>query len=82
MAHRRGRNAAGMAAMVVYPNRAVIAYAFNKAEDIAHMLGVTAETAIRWASRFHESGVDGLRDKLKGHREQKLPNSNREIIRA
>ena len=61
---------------------AVIAYASNKAEDVAHVFGVTAETVIRWASRFHESGVDGLRDKTKGHRGKKLSSSNREIIRT
>lgn len=55
---------------VVNRPSAIIAYASNKAEDVAHVFGVTAETVIRWASRFHESGLDGLRDKTKGHREK------------
>lgn len=61
---------------------AVIAYASHKAEDVGHVFGVTSETVIRWASRFHEFGVDGLRDKAKGHRGKKLSGVNAETVRS
>ena len=47
---------------------AVIAYASNKAKDIAHVFGVMRETVIRWTVHFHRDEVDGLREKRKGHR--------------
>ena len=60
---------------------AVIAYASHKAEDVAQIFDVSTETIIRWAAKFKKQGVDGLRDKAKGHRLQKLTGTNAETVR-
>ena len=60
---------------------AVIAYASNSAKDVALIFGVTTVSVIQWARKFHEYGVDGLREGGKGHRKRKLSGENAEVVR-
>ena len=66
---------------VVHRLSAVVAYGSNTTEEVARVFGVTRETVIRWASHFHRDGAAGPREKIKGHRPEKLSPEQREIIR-
>jgi len=45
-------------------------------EQVAKIFQVTVRTVSRWVDRFKENGIDGLRDKAKGHFRSKLSQEN------
>jgi len=47
---------------------------------VADIMGVHPTTVWRWSKRFKEDGVDGLRDRPKGHNPSKLGTEHRRII--
>ena len=59
-------------AAVGYRLAAVRAYVSHSAEEVAAFFDTEPETIIRWASRFHASGMQGLENKSRGHRAMKL----------
>lgn len=52
--------------------KAIIASSDNTVEQVAKIFKVTVRTVFRWVDRFKENGIDGLRDKPKGHFSPKL----------
>lgn len=73
----RGDNTAA----VGYRLAAVRAYTVHSAEEVASFFGTKPETVIRWASKFHLRGVQGLENKKRGHRRMKLTKEMQETIR-
>jgi len=65
----------------VFKLSAIVAYAKHTAESVAPIFGVTTETVIRWAALFKKSGVEGLRDKAKGHKLRRLNGKAAEQVR-
>jgi transposase len=66
---------------LVHKLTAIIAYANHSARQVGEMLGTTTETVIRWASAFRRSGLDGLRDRVKGHRPRRLDAAAEQLVR-
>jgi len=66
----------------VFKLTAIIAYAKHTAETVAGIFDVTPETVIRWAAAFKRRGVEGLRDKEKGHRPRRLNCKESEILKG
>jgi transposase len=52
--------------------RAVAACVDQPMETVSAVFGVHSRTLRTWARRYHGSGVDGLRDRPKGHNPAKL----------
>ena len=52
--------------------QAVIASKSYSAKEIAEILGVRKRTIYRWNSDFKKYGIEGLKDKAKGHLRRKL----------
>lgn len=52
--------------------KAIIASFDNTVGEVAKIFQVTERTVFRWVDRFTENGIDGLRDKPKGHFSAKL----------
>ena len=73
----RGDNTAA----VGYRLAAVRAYTVHSAEEVASFFDTEPETVIRWASKFHLRGVQGLENKARGHRRMKLTKEMQEAIR-
>lgn len=69
-------------AAVGYRLAAVRAYVGHSAEEVGRFFKVRTETVIRWASKFHAHGIDGLSNKATGHRGMKLTGSNAETVRG
>ncbi len=65
----------------VFKLSAIVAYAKHTAETVAPIFGVTTETVIRWAASFKKHGVDGLKDKAKGHKPRRLKGKDLEQLR-
>lgn len=59
-------------AAVGYRLAAVRAYVRHSAEEVASFFDTEPETVIRWASKFHSHGVQGLENRPRGHRAMKL----------
>ena len=59
-------------AAVGYRLAAVRAYVSHSAEEVASFFDTEPETVIRWASKFHSSGLQGLENRSRGHRAMKL----------
>ena len=66
---------------LVHKLTAVIAYAGHTADEVGKMMGATTETVIRWASAFKRHGVEGLRDRMKGHRPRCLDEAAERTVR-
>jgi transposase len=66
---------------LVHKLTAIIAYTGHTAHEVGEMMGTTTETVIRWASAFKRHGVDGLRDRMKGHRPRRLDEAAELVIR-
>ena len=47
--------------------KAIIAVADHPAENVADILKVSARSIFRWVEKFKAGGVDALRDRPKGH---------------
>lgn len=67
---------------LVHKLTAVIAYADHTASMVGEMLGVSTETVIRWASAYRRTGLDGLRDRDKGHRHRLLAPASEQVVHA
>jgi transposase len=52
--------------------KAIIASSDNTVQEVAKIFKVADRTVFRWVDRFTESGIDGLRDRPKGHLSSKL----------
>lgn len=60
--------------------KAIIATADHKVEDVAEILKVSARSIFRWIARFKKEGVNGLRDRPKGHMRSKLTEDHKQQI--
>ncbi|MFH0811237.1 MAG: helix-turn-helix domain-containing protein [Pseudomonadota bacterium] len=52
--------------------KAIIASAEYPVENVGTILKVSARSIFRWIAKFNEKGVEGLRDRPKGHMRSKL----------
>jgi transposase len=52
--------------------KAIIAAAEHPVENVATILKVSVRSIFRWIVKFKEEGVEGLRDRPKGHMNSKL----------
>ena len=52
--------------------KAIIAAAEHPVEKVAKILQVSARSIFRWITKFKEEGIEGLRDRPKGHMRSKL----------
>jgi transposase len=52
--------------------QAMVSYSRNPVHVVASVMGVNVTTLWRWAKRFRKEGVQGLRDRPKGHNPSKL----------
>lgn len=52
--------------------KAIIAAAEHPVENVATILKVSVRSIFRWIEKFKEQGVEGLRDRPKGHMRSKL----------
>lgn len=52
--------------------KAIIAAAEHPVEKVAKILKVSARSIFRWITKFKEEGIEGLRDRPKGHMRSKL----------
>lgn len=59
---------------------AIIGYATHEAKDIASIFHTETRTIYRWVSEFSLHGIDGLRDKPKGHRQALLSKEDKKEI--
>ena len=57
---------------VCFRLQAIISSAHHPVDIVATVMGVHRSTVFNWIKRFREYGVNGLRDKLKGHNPSKL----------
>ncbi len=69
------------AAALGYRLAAVRAYVSHSANEVASFFLTQPETVIRWASRYHSFGTEGLANKGRGHRRMKLSQSAQDTIR-
>ena len=60
--------------------QAIISSGDHPMSLVADIMGVHPTTVWRWSKRFKENGVDGLRDRPKGHNPSKLGSEHRRII--
>ena len=68
-------------AAVGYRLAAVCTYVNHSAAEVASFFGITAETVIRWASKYHAHGIAGLGNRNRGHRPMKLNGENADTVR-
>jgi transposase len=60
--------------------KAIIASAEHPVESIADVLKVSTRSIFRWITKFKEGGVEGLRDRPKGHMRSKLTEDQQKQI--
>jgi len=60
---------------------AIIALKDNSTETICSLFKISRMTLYRWAKKFSENGVKGLKDLSKGHNPSKLEEKHKLIIR-
>lgn len=60
---------------------AIIALKENSIETICSFFKINRMTLYRWAKKFSENGVNGLKDLSKGHNPSKLEEEHKLIIR-
>lgn len=68
-------------AAVGYRLAAVRAYTTRPAYEVASFFDTKPETVIRWASKFHLYGIQGLENKTRGHRRMKMTPEIQDAIR-
>jgi len=61
---------------------AIMAFEDNSAEQVAKIFKVSVRTVFRWLDKFIQHGVDGLKDKPKGHYPSKLTDSQWQQVRS
>ncbi len=60
--------------------KAIIASAEHPVENVADVLKVSRQSIFRWNRKFREDGVEGLRDRPKGHMRSKLTEGHKKEI--
>jgi transposase len=60
--------------------QAIASCANQPVNTVAAVMGVSRHTIWRWAERFRNQGLEGLRDKPKGHNPAKLDENKRQQI--
>ena len=60
--------------------KAIIAAAEHPVENVAKILKISARSIFRWITKFKEGGVEGLRDRPKGHMRSKLTEGHKKDI--
>ena len=60
--------------------QAIISTENQPVQTVAAVIGISRMTLWRWIKRFRMSGINGLRDKPKGHKASKLGAKEREFI--
>ena len=60
--------------------KAIIAAAEHPVENVAKILKISARSIFRWVTKFKEEGVEGLRDRPKGHMRSKLTEDHKKDI--
>ena len=59
---------------------AIKGYATHEAKDIASIFHTQTRTIYKWVQQFSQGGIDGLRDKPKGHRQALLNEEQKQEI--
>jgi transposase len=59
---------------------AIKGYATHEAKDIASIIQTQTRTIYKWVQQFRQGGIDGLRDKPKGHRQALLNEEQKQEI--
>ena len=62
--------------------RVIMAFEENTAEEIAKIFKVSVRTVFRWIHKFSHHGIDGLKDRPKGHYQSKLKETQKETLKA
>jgi transposase len=57
--------------------KAIIASAEHPVEDVGRILKVSSRSIFRWITKFTEEGIEGLRDRPKGHMRSKLTETHK-----
>ena len=60
--------------------KAIIAAAEYPVENVATILKVSTRSIFRWVTKFKEAGVEGLKDRPKGHMKSKLTQDHKKEI--
>ena len=60
--------------------KAIIAAAEHPVEIVAKIFKVSARSIFRWITKFKEEGLEGLRDRPKGHTRSKLTEDHKKDI--
>jgi putative transposase len=62
--------------------QAIVSCASHPLETVSAVLGVSRQTVWRWIKRYRAEGVEGLKDKPRGHNPRKLADDQIDQIRA
>jgi putative transposase len=65
---------------VVIKLQAIVSCARHPVSMVADILGKDRITLLRWITSFRKDGVDGLRDKKRGHNPSKLNDEQKSIV--
>ncbi len=60
--------------------KAILAARENPINQVAQIFRVSPSTIFRWAHRFKEDGLDGLKDRPKGHNPSKLSEEQKKKV--
>lgn len=61
--------------------RVIIAFGDFRTEEVARVLKVSHRSIFRWVNEFREEGIDGLKEKPKGHYKSKLTEEQKKRIK-
>lgn len=61
--------------------KAILVCEHYPVKQVAEIFGVSTRTVSRWIDKFSLYGIDGLKDKPKGHMKAKLSGKHKEIIK-
>jgi len=60
--------------------KAIISSGRHPVENVAEVFQVSTRSIFRWANKFKHKGIEGLKDRPKGHFSSKLTEKNKEKI--
>ena len=60
--------------------KAIIASGTHSVDDVAMIFQISPRSIFRWVNRFKKHGLDGLKDKPKGHFKSKLTDEHERVI--
>ncbi len=61
--------------------RVIIAFGDFRTEEVARVLKVSHRSIFRWVNEFREKGINGLKEKPKGHYKSKLTEEQKKRIK-